>query len=203
MAFIAPLLFGSATTGTTAATTGLVGTGGSFAAGTAAINVGGGLMATSAIQEGRVASAQGKFSKQIAVRNQQALERQAAAEEEAARVEEKRASRKGKIVMAMQRAAIGKSGVGLAGSTLSLLADTAAQFSMERNLILRRGMLRGRELRERGQIQLAQGRWASTLGRQAKKLSYVKAGGSILSAYGLSGLGGGSNESLYQGGWTG
>lgn len=149
---------------------------------------GAGLMAFSSIKEGQIAEAQGKFQKQIALRNQQALQRQAKAERSAASIEESRVARKEKIVKAAQRAAVAKSSVGLAGATLSVLADTAFQFSMERNLVLRRGLIRGRELIERGRIIAAQGRWARTLGRQAKKLSYIKAGGSILGDAGTAGF---------------
>ena len=151
------------------------------------------LSAVSQIQQGRIAEAQGRFAKRIAERNQQALERQRKAELEAARIEESRVTRKEKIIKARQRAIIGKTGVGLAGATLSALADTAAQFSIERNLILRRGLIRGRELRERGKIELAKGEFAFTLGKQAKRLSYIKAGASILSSFGTSGLGFGSD----------
>ncbi len=132
------------------------------------------------IQEGRVAEAQGKFAKQIAVRNQQALDRQAKAEIEASKVEEGRVSRQAKIAKASQRAAAGKSGIGLAGATLNVLTDTAFQFSLERSLTLRRGLFRSQELRERGQILLAKGRFARTLGIKAKQASFVKATGSIL-----------------------
>lgn len=149
---------------------------------------GGALTAFAAIKEGQIAEAQGKFQKQIAIRNQQALERQRKAELAASQVEESRVARREKIVKARQRAIIGKTGVGLAGATLSVLAETAFQFSLERNLILRRGLIRGRELRERGQIIAAQGKFARTLGRQAKKLSFVKAGASILGAVGTAGL---------------
>lgn len=167
-----------------------------------ALLIGGGLMAAGEIKQGRVAEAQGKFDKEISIRNQQALERQRKAEIEAARIEEGRAARKEKIFKAMQRVAAGKSGVGLAGASMSLLADTAAQFSIERNLILRRGYLAGQELREQGQLQLAQGRWSRTLGKQAKALSYVKAGGSILSAYGMSEmLGAGSTAKVAEPYW--
>ncbi len=146
----------------------------------AAIIAAGGLIAFGQIKEGQIAEVQGKFAKQIAVRNQQALERQAKAERAASGIEESRVARKEKIVKGAQRAAAGKTGVGLAGATLSFLADTAFQFSMERNLVLRRGLIRGRELRERGQILLAKGRFARTLGIEAKRLSYIKAGGTIL-----------------------
>jgi hypothetical protein len=149
---------------------------------------GGGMMAAGAIQEGRIARAQGRFEQQIALRNQQALERQAKAEMEAAGIEEARVARQEKIAKARQRAVIGKSGIGLAGATLSVLTDTAFQFAMERNLILRRGMVRARELRERGQITAAQGRWAKRMGTQAERLSYFRAGGSILGSIGTAGL---------------
>ena len=154
---------------------------------------GGTLRAFAAIKEGQIAEAQGKFAKQIALRNQQALERQAKAEREAATLEETRVARREKIFKARQRVTVAKTGVGLAGATLSALADTAYQFSMERSLVLRRGLIRGRELRERGRIIAAQGRWAKTLGVQAKRLSYVKAGASILGSVGTAGtLKGGS-----------
>lgn len=161
----------------------------------AALIISGGLQAFSAIKEGQIADVQGKFAKKIALRNQQSLERQAKAEGEAAGVEETRIARQQKIVQARQRARIGKGAIGLAGATLAALADTAFQFSMARNLTLRRGTIRARELRERGRIIYAQGRWAKTLGSQARRLSYVKAGASILGSVGTAGLlKGGSSE---------
>ena len=155
---------------------------------TVAILAGGFLAAASQLQQGRIAEAQGKFEKQIAARNEQALIRQAKAERDAAAIDEARIARREKIVKASQRAALGKTGGGLAGATLSLLADTAAQFSLDRNLTLRRGLIRSRELIARGGIIAAQGAFAKTLGRQAKKASFIKAGGSVLGGFALSGL---------------
>lgn len=146
----------------------------------AAILITGGLTAASQIQQGRIAKAQGQFAEQISLRNQAALERQAKAEKSASFMEEERVARREKIFRAAQRARIGKQGTGLAGATLAALVDTAAQFSIERNLALRRGFVRGRELVARGHIIAAQGRWANVLGTQAKRLSYVQATGSIL-----------------------
>ena len=147
---------------------------------TLAILISGSLKAASQIQEGRIAKAQGSFANKIALRNQEALERQAKAERAASRVEEARISRRAKIVKGRQRARIGKQATGLAGATLAALVDTAVQFSIERNLALRTGLVKGRELKRRGVIIAAQGRWAKTLGVQAKRLSYIKATGSIL-----------------------
>ncbi|KKM71497.1 hypothetical protein LCGC14_1430020 [marine sediment metagenome] len=148
----------------------------------------GALKAFSELKKGQIAKAQGKFTEQITIRNQQALERQRTAELEAADIESSRIARKEKIFLARQIAVAGKSGVGIAGATLSVLADAAAQFSLDRNLALRRGLIRGRELRERGKIQLAKGRFAFGLGKQAKKLSFVKAGASILGGASKSGI---------------
>lgn len=178
------LLFGLKATVAKAATTGLIGAGGKFALAQTALTVGTGLTAVSAIQQGRIVAAQSRFQEQIALRNQQELERQAKAERAAASIEESRIARREKVIKAAQRAIIGKSGVGLAGATLSVLADTAFQFSLERNLVLRRGLLRGRELVTRGGIIAAQGRFARTVGRQEQRASLLRAGGSILGSVG-------------------
>jgi hypothetical protein len=149
---------------------------------------GGGLTAFSMIQQGRIAKAQGEFAEQMAVRNKQELERQAAAEMEAARVDEARIARKKKLVMAWQRAVIGKSGVDIAGSTLNVLTDTASQFDFERNLVLRRGLIRAQELKEAGQIELTKGKWARAMGVQAQRGSYISAGASFLGSLGMAGM---------------
>ena len=158
----------------------------------AALLIAGGLQAASAIQEGRIAKAQGSFAKKIALRNQESLNRQAKAEEAASRLEEERIARKQKIFQGRQLARIGKQGTGLAGATLAALVDTATQFSISRNLALRRGVFRAGALRERGTIIAAQGRWAKTLGKQAQRLSYIKAGGSLLAAAGAASAAGGA-----------
>ena len=149
--------------------------------------IGGGILqAFSQIQEGKIAKAQGSFAKKIALRNQESLNRQAKAEEAASRLEERRIARKQKIFQARQLARIGKQGTGLADATLAALVDTATQFSIERNLVLRKGVFRAGALRERGTIIAAQGRWAKTLGNRAARLSYIKAGASLLGAAGLA-----------------
>lgn len=194
-----------------------------------AIIAGGVLKAYSALAEGKIAYAQGQFAKQIGQRNleaarvnkrnieaaseanQRALDRQAKSEREVAALEEERAARKEKLVKAAQRAASGKSGVGLAGASLSALTDTAFQFSLERNLILRAGLIRFTELRFRGRMELykgkvlgarelfrgqlsyAQGKWQAELGIQARKLSYVNAAASILGSAGTASLLGSMN----------
>lgn len=154
---------------------------------TLAIIIGGSLTAASQLQEGRIAEAQGKLTEQIALRNQKSLERQAKAERDAASVEESRLARREKIVKAAAIAQQGVSGGQIAGASLSALTDIAAQFSIERNFALRTGLIRSRELKERGQIIGIEGRFARTLGKKAKQLSFIKAGGTLLTTVGLAG----------------
>ena len=152
----------------------------------AAIIAGGAMQSYGQIKQGQMAEAQGKFTKAVAMRNQQALNRQAKAEMEAARSEESRISRKEKIAKASQRASSAKSGFSLAGASLEVLTDTAYQFSLDKNLALRRGVFRSQELIERGELVMAQGRWARTQGKQAKKMAYLSAGGTMLMSAGMA-----------------
>lgn len=145
------------------------------------------LIAGSQIQQGRIAKAQGDFARKIGERNQQALNRQAEAERKAAAIEEQRISRKGKIFEAAQRAIAGKSGGQIAGASLSVLADTAKQFALDRSLALRRGFIRSQELRQRGRIVAAGGRFAQSVGRTQRNAAFLSAGGSILATAGTLG----------------
>ncbi len=146
----------------------------------------GGLSAASSIQGGRIAKAQGSFENKIALRNQEALLRQAKAEKSASDLEERRIAKRQKIDEARNLATLGKQGSGLGDATLAALVENASQFSIDRNLALRRGVFRAGALRQRGEIIASQGRWAKTLGKQAQRLSYVKAGGSLLAAAGAA-----------------
>ena len=147
---------------------------------TAAILIGGALLAVSEVQAGRAAEKQGEFAKQIALRNQRALERQAVAEKEAAAIKSEQIARREKIVSGAQIAATGKSGGQIAGASLNFLADTARQFSLSRNFAWRAGLFRSQELKERGGIIAAKGRFAQAIGKFAKRTSFIKAGGTLL-----------------------
>lgn len=152
-----------------------------------ALLIGAGLTAAGQIAEGKLAEKQGKFAKKIALRNQKALERQAVAEKEAASIKSDQIARQEKIVEGQQIAAAGKSGGQIAGSTLSFLSDTARQFSLSRNFALRAGLFRSQELKEKGGIIAAEGRFAHTIGKFKKRQSFIKAAGTLLTAGGTSG----------------
>lgn len=140
------------------------------------------LQGVAQIKEGQIAAAQGKFEQKIAARNQQALNRQAKAEKDAAAIDEQRISRKAKITQARLQVGQSKSGIGLKGATLNALTDAAFQFSLDRNLTLRRGMIRSRELIQRGNILSAQGAFAKVVGKQRRTASFIKAGASFAKA---------------------
>lgn len=146
----------------------------------------------STLQQGQIAKAQGEFQEKVSNRNRDALERQAKAELQAAKLDEKRIARKQKLVEGAEVAMAAKSGIGLAGASINALADTAFQFSLDRNLRLRRGLIAGMQLKERGSILAAQGKFAAKVGRQRQTASFIKAGGSILSTAGSS-FGGGTS----------
>jgi hypothetical protein len=135
------------------------------------------------IKEGQIAAAQGDFAKKVAIRNQQALNRQAKAERDAAAIEEGRIARKSKLVQARLTAGGAKSGISLAGASLESLTDAAFQFSMDRNLTLRRGLLKSRGLIQRGKIIASQGRFAKTVGRAKRTAAFIKAAGSFASTF--------------------
>jgi len=170
--------------------------------GFALLLVGAGLMAAGQISQGRAAEEQGKFAKKIALRNQQALERQAKAEVEASKVEEERIARREKIVTGQQIAAAGKTGGQIAGATLNFLADTARQFSISRNFALRSGLFKSQELKEKGNIIAAEGRFARSVGAFQKRQSFISAGATMLMA-GSSAFGSSGGSSAGGGGWRG
>ena len=137
------------------------------------------LQAFGQFKEGQIAAAEGDFAKDVALRNQKALERQAKAERDAASIEEGRISRKGRFATASAIAQAGKTGGQLKNASLSALTDIAAQFSIDRNLVLRSRLLKSRELIQRGKIIAAQGRFAKVIGRQRRTAKFIQATGTL------------------------
>lgn len=133
---------------------------------------------------GQTATAQGDLDKKIADRDQAALIRQDKAGRGAASIEEGRISRKGRATVASAIAQAGKTGGQLKNASLSALTDIVAQFSIDRNLTQRRGLIKSRELKQRGAIISAQGRFAKTIGRQRRTAAFIGAGGTIASGTG-------------------
>ena len=124
-----------------------------------------------------MADAQGRASNDIAKYNAANLERQAASRLDAARLEDTRQIRRSNMALGAQIAQGGASGT---VSDVDVLADTAFQFAMDRNLMLRQGLVQSQELLGQAGMLRAQGEYASKVGKSKRNFSYAKAGASIL-----------------------
>ena len=151
------------------------------------------------IQQGRVAEAQGRASRDISEFNAANLEREAESRKEAAAFEAQRIGRRGERARSKLEARAGKSGLTLAGSKLDVLADTAFEYAVDSALTLRAGLFQAQTLKARAAGQRYQGKWQYLAGKHAKRVSRFQAGASILAgavaAYGALPAGGGGGVS--------
>jgi hypothetical protein len=159
---------------------------------TAAILIGGTLTAAATIQQGRIAEARGEAENEIAQFNAEQLDRQAKARIKASQIQEERVSREEKAFRGQQRAKFSKSLISINSETaLDVLADTAFQFHIERNLTLRQGLVEGEQLRTQGVLLRSQGKLASQFGKAQKRQSILKAAGQFALSAGLASKAGG------------
>ena len=117
MSFMMPLLVGAEAAGGVAATTGLFGTGGSFAIGTTLGTVGTGLGAIGAIRGGQADAGAATYNAEMARRD-------ASSKEAAQRVQHQRQ-------LSNIRASVGKSGATMEGTPLMVLAESAANAEID------------------------------------------------------------------------
>ena len=156
MAFIAPLMFGTAAAGGAAATAGLIGTAGAFSAGTALATAGSALGIMGALSAGKASQGAAEYNAQSALIESQSRENA------------QRASASRQI--GATRAAIGKSGATSEGTPLLVLAESAANAEID--------ALNTRYTGER------QATLYRTQGANARKTSYIQAGTSLLQSAG-------------------
>lgn len=124
MAFLAPFLFGTAATGTAAATAGLFGTGGAFSLGTTLGTLGTAAAVGGAISQATAARAEGQANAAAANFNAQQSALEAQSRETAQRAESSRR-------LATIRSQIGKSGATSAGTPLLVLSESAANAEID------------------------------------------------------------------------
>lgn len=145
---------------------------------TALLIIGGGLAIAGTIQEGRLAEARGEAEQKIAEFNARQLDRQAKARVKAAELAEERVSRAEKAFRGEQRARFSKSLITISeGTPIDILADTAFQFHLERNLTLRRGLVESEQLRTQAGLLRIGGKLAKSFGKSQKRASILKAFG--------------------------
>jgi len=152
MSFLPALAFGSAATGTAAATTGLFGAGGSFALGTTLGTVGTAVGALGAIQGGKAENSAAQF-------NADSARMEAQARETAQRTAAQR--QLGSI-----RAGVSKSGATMEGTPLAVLSESAANAEID-----------ALNTRYSGQREAA---LYESRGRNARTAGYLRAGTSLL-----------------------
>jgi hypothetical protein len=111
------LLFGAAGAGGAAATTGMIGAGGAFSAGTALSSLGTAMSAAGALSQGKAAQSSANYNAQYALIESQS--RETAQRAQAARQ------------LGTMRAAIGKSGATSEGTPLLVLAESAANAEID------------------------------------------------------------------------
>jgi hypothetical protein len=158
----------------------------------------------SSIQQGIVAKAQGNAQDKMAKYNAKLAERQGKARLDAAKMQSERMSRQQRITEATNAALGAKSGISLSESksSIEVLADTAFQFHMDRNLILNQGMQDYIQAQNQASLLRAEGAFAKKMGKQAYTsgmvLGAVQLGGAAFmagSAFGGAGAGAGTASS--------
>lgn len=130
--------------------------------------VGAGVSVTGALQSGRNAETLGNYNAQIDEQNAVVARQQAA-------VDEMRQRRMGRKRTGAIRAAVGASGIQMAGSAMDALADSIMEEELDAATIKYQG-----ELKARGLRQSATG--SRFEGQAAKQLSYANAASKVLMA---------------------
>lgn len=162
---ISALLFGSAATATTAATSGILGVGGSFALGQAALSLG----AMSALSSGAQASSQADWQARQAAADAQA-------EREAGEVRADKVRKAGRYQQSAARAALAAGGVEVGSGTPVKIVQ---QIGQDAESDAQQELLYGK--RAAGRLQSSANVY-DMAGDQAVTAGYVRAGGSLMAS---------------------
>lgn len=141
-------------------------------AGTLAAMAGTGVAVASSIEQAEAAEKAGKYNEAVAENNAQAAADQA-------RFESERIRKRNMIILGRQKAAIAKSGILDAGSTIDVFMDSATEGELDRLAALYGGDVRA------GYYQ-SQGKLARAEGDAMKRAGYYRAGGTLLSGIGAA-----------------
>ena len=141
---------------------------------------------TASVVQGLAAQAQGRANQRIAEYNAAMAERQGKAQMEAARLNSERLARQQRLAMGQNIAAAAKSGISLSGSVLDVLADTAYQYQLDRNLILTQGLNDYQTGSQRASLLRSEGKFSAAQGRSNALWAYLNGVSSV--ALGLASL---------------
>ena len=144
------------------------------------------ISAAGAIQQGRVAEAQAKSAQNIANYNALVQEREVEALRQKAGFEQKRQAKRAARVKSALTAALGA--VGGLGSPVAadLAAEQAAELELENLLIGFGGEVGAGRAETQAELDRLQGKLSRQRGKAARKASYFRAGGTLLTGFGTA-----------------
>lgn len=142
--------------------------------------VGTGVQAYGQYQEGKVAAQQARAQAAWHDYNAKIALREAEAERRASAFEAKQQKRKGKQLLARQRALRGAAGITMEGSPLLVAEDTAAQLALENAMIRMTGTRRVSRWKSQSILDVSMARTARTRAESARQAGILGAGASLL-----------------------
>jgi len=153
------------------------------------IIAGTGLMAAGQIQEGREAAAVGRSESRMHAYNAALQEREAQAIEQKAKFESWRQAKEARRIRGKLRTQIAASGATLEeGAPLLLEEEQLAELELENLLIGYEGRKKAARARSQAELDRLSGRLAKQRGKAARKASYFRAGGTLLTGFGMAGM---------------
>ena len=148
------------------------------------------LLVASQIQEGRAAAAEGESAQNIQNYNAAVAESKAKAIEQKGKFEGIRQVREAARIRSSLRARLGVSGVRTdIGAPVLLAEEQAAELELEGFLIGAEARAKAGRAKSEATLAKLQGKLFRERGRQRRTASFIKAGGTLLTGFGLAGGG--------------
>ena len=152
------------------------------------IGAGAGVLALGQIQEGRAAAAEGKSAQNIQNYNAAVSESEAKAIEQKGAFEGVRQAKEAARIQSSLRARLGISGARTdVGAPVLLAEEQAAELELEGFLIGAEARAQAGRARSQATLSRLQGKLFKERGKQIKRASVLKAGGTLLTGFGLAG----------------
>jgi len=138
------------------------------------------MQAVGAIQQGKMAAAQGQAQMNAANYNARMKEIEAGITREQSNAREEQQRRQAREVLGRQRAAVAQASIGFGGSALDIMEESATLAELDALTIRYEGDLKAKGLLAEAEFDKYSGQVSMAMGKAAKKASYVSAAASIL-----------------------
>lgn len=149
--------------------------------------VGMGVQAAGQIQAGRIAGVEAESAKRVHDYNAAVMEQQAKAVRQKAKFEQVRQAKMARAKISELR--LWQAGAGAIGSGL-LEEEQAAELELEGLLIGYEGEVEAQRALSQAELDRISGRLAKKRGKAAKRAAYIGAGATLLTGFGMAGMGG-------------